>query len=122
LALRDRSGYGRFLLKDEERCDYAEGFAMSRRASDAELAIAQTLAAEVKRRGGRVTLPVDDLLARFEVRRFTIAARERLSEALAAARLTADPRIRHAARGGSITVAAERRSSTGRNGSVVIGV
>jgi hypothetical protein len=96
---------------------------MSRRASDAELAIARTLAAEVKRRGGRVTLPVDDLLARFDVRRFTIAARERLSEALAAARLTADPPIRNAARRSSITIAAQdRRSSTGRSGSVVIGV
>lgn len=96
---------------------------MSRRASDAELAIARTLAAEVKRHGGRVTLPVDDLLARFEVTRFTIAARERLSEALAAARLTADPRIRDAARGGSITIARQDRPSpAGRNGSVVIGV
>jgi hypothetical protein len=96
---------------------------MSRRASDAELAIARTLAAEVKRRGGRVTLPVDELLARFEVRRFTIAARERLSEALAAARLTAAPRIRDAARGGSITIATQdRRSPGGRDGSVVLGV
>jgi hypothetical protein len=96
---------------------------MSRRASDAELAVARALAAEVKRRGGRVTMPVDDLLARFEVRRFTIAARERLSEALAAARLIADPRIRDAARGGSIAIATQDpRQPGGRNGSVVLGV
>jgi hypothetical protein len=94
---------------------------MSRRASDAELAIARALAAEVERRGGRVTLPVDELLALFEVKRFTIAARERLGEALAAARLKADPQIRHAVRGGSITIAAGERP-TRRQGRVVIGV
>jgi hypothetical protein len=82
---------------------------VSWRATDAELAIARTLAADVKRRGGRVTMPVEDLLALFEVTRFTIAARQRLGEALDSARLTAEPPIRDAARSGSITIAAGKR-------------
>jgi hypothetical protein len=81
---------------------------MSRRATDVDRAIARTFAREVETRGGRVALPVDELLAMFEVRRFTDAARGRLGEAIAAAGLVAEPPLREAARGSIITIATRR--------------
>jgi len=66
---------------------------MSRQATEQERAVACEIADEVTRRGGRVTVPVDELLALFAVRRFTDASRDRLDQALEGARVTAEPSI-----------------------------
>ena len=82
---------------------------MSRRATDRERDIARALADEVINHGGRLTLSLEDLLTAFEIKRFTGASRVRLDDAIDRAGLTAEPPIRGAQRGSSVTLRASAR-------------
>ena len=80
---------------------------MSRRPTDHELAAAREVADEVWKRGGRVPgVPLNEMLSAFGVVRFTQASRERLDEALTMAGVSADPSLRDAQRGDTITFTA----------------
>lgn len=77
---------------------------MSRRATDEELGAARELAREVQREGGLSGISLNELLEAFSVRRFTDASRDRLSEALEQADLTAEPSLYDVERGDHLTL------------------
>lgn len=78
---------------------------MSHDATSGELAIGRELALEVREAGGRRDYAVNDLLGRFSVQRFTVASRNRLSDALDEAGLIAQPSVYEAQRGERIALA-----------------
>jgi len=81
----------------------------SRQATENELATAREIAQYLGGRGGSAALPLDAVLEAFGITRFTAASRDRIAEALQAARVTAEPSIHDAQRGDLVTFTTRER-------------
>src|SRR5215208_2557658 len=81
----------------------------SRKATENERATARDFAQYLRGRAGSAALPLGAVLEAFGITRFTAASRDRIAEALKAARVTAEPSIHDVQRGDLVTFTTRKR-------------